>query len=323
MGSVSLIYSRIAGIGAYLPQRVMPNSELESLVDTTDEWIQSRTGIKQRHIAREDESTCDMGVDAAIKALESSGVDKDEIDLIIFATSTPDQTFPSTACLLQKQLNIQNSCAAFDVQAVCSGFVYAISIADKFIKSGAAKCALVIGADCLSRIVDWSDRATCVLFGDGAGAVVLKASDQPGVYSTLLHANGAYSNMLEVPSGVSRPGDDRYIRMKGSEVFKFAVAAMGDIVDEILAETGMKQADIDWLIPHQANQRIIAATAKKLSMPMSRVIMTVQFHGNTSAASIPLALDTGVRDGRIKPGQLLMLEAIGGGFAWGAALLRY
>jgi 3-oxoacyl-[acyl-carrier-protein] synthase-3 len=301
----------------------MTNAELESLVDTSDEWIQSRTGIRQRHIARDDESTCDMAVIASGRALESAGVGKDEIDLIIFATSTPDQTFPSTACLLQRQLDMRNNCTAFDIQAVCAGFVYAISVADKFIKTGAARCALIVGADCLSKIVDWTDRATCVLFGDGAGAVVLKASTVPGVYSSLLHANGAYASMLEVPSGVSRPGSDPYIRMKGSEVFKFAVTAMEEIVDEILGVTGMKQDEIDWLVPHQANQRIIAATAKKLCMPMDKVIMTVQSHGNTSAASIPLALDAGVRDGRIKPGQLLMLEAIGGGFAWGAALLRY
>ncbi|MEX2353332.1 MAG: beta-ketoacyl-ACP synthase III [Gammaproteobacteria bacterium] len=316
-------YSRITGTGAYLPERIMPNSELEALVDTSDEWIQSRTGIKQRHIAREDESTGDMAAVAATRALEAAGVEKDEIDLVIVATSTPDQTFPSTACLLQRKLGINNSSPAFDVQAVCSGFVYALSIADKFIKSGSSRCALVIGADCLSKILDWHDRSTCVLFGDGAGAVVLKASDSPGIHATLLHANGAYANMLEVPSGVSRPGNDPFIRMKGNEVFRFAVTAMDQVVNEILADTGTRKDEIDWLVPHQANQRIITATAKKLGMPMSKVILTVAEHANTSAASIPLALDVGVRDGRIKPDNLLMLEAIGGGFAWGAALLRF
>ncbi len=316
-------YSRIIGTGAYLPERILTNSELEQLVDTSDEWIQSRTGIRRRHIARDDESSCDMAAAASVLAMQAAGVDRDDIDLIVLATSTPDQIFPSTACLLQKQLKIQNNCAAFDVQAVCSGFVYALSIADKFVSTGAASCALVIGTDCLSKVLDWKDRSTCVLFGDGAGAVVLEAADEPGIHATLLHANGAYSEMLEVPSGVSRPGPDPYIRMRGSEVFRFAVNAMDDIVDEILAVSGLQQEAIDWLIPHQANQRIITATAKKLEMPLSKVIMTVQDHGNTSAASIPLALDTGVRDGRVKPGQLLLFEAIGGGFAWGAALLRY
>ena len=301
----------------------MPNSELEAIVDTSDEWIQSRTGIKQRHISRMDESTCDMSAVAAERALRAAGIDKNQIDLVIVATSTPDQIFPSTACLLQRQLQINNACPAFDVQAVCSGFVYAITVADKFIKSGTTKNALVIGADNLSKIVDWNDRDTCVLFGDGAGAVVLQASDKPGIHATLLHANGAYAEMLQVPNGVSRPGKDNFIQMQGSDVFKFAVTAMDEIVEEVLAGSGMQKQDIDWLVPHQANQRIIAATAKKLMLPMSKVIMTVQEHGNTSAASIPLALDTGVRDGRIKPGQLLLMEAIGGGFAWGAALIRY
>jgi len=318
-----LKYSKIVGTGSYLPERIMPNSELESLVETSDEWIQSRTGIKQRHIARDDESTCDMAAVAAARAIAAAAIDKNEIDLIIIATSTPDQTFPSTACLLQKQMNINNGCTAFDIQAVCSGFVYALTVADKFIKSGSSKCALVIGADCLSKIIDWSDRSTCVLFGDGAGAVVVKSADEPGVLATVLHANGAYANLLEVPSGTSRPGNDPYIRMKGSEVFKFAVTVMDEIVNEILAATGLKHDDLDWLIPHQANKRIITASAKKLGMPMSKVILTVPEHANTSAASIPLALDTGVRDGRIRPGQTLLLEAIGGGFAWGGALVRY
>ena len=301
----------------------MPNAELERMVDTTDEWIRTRTGIRERHIARADETTCDMAVPAALAAIETAGVGLHEIDLVIVATSTPDQTFPSTACLLQHRLGIRNRCAAFDVQAVCAGFIYGLSVADNFIRSGAARCALVVGADCLSRIVDWSDRATCVLFGDGAGAVVLRAADEPGVLRTVLHADGAYSRLLEVPAGVSRPGGDPYIKMSGTEVFRFAVTVMDEVVEEILDATGIDRGEIDWLVPHQANERIITATAKKLGMPMSKVIMTVGLHGNTSAASIPLALDTGVRDGRIRPGQLLMLEAIGGGFAWGAALLRY
>ncbi len=318
-----MIYSRITGTGSYLPERIMPNSELTTMVDTSDEWIQSRTGIKQRHIARADESTCDMGAVAATQALQSAGLEPNQLDLVLFATSTPDQIFPSTACLLQRQLEITNGCPAFDVQAVCSGFVYGLTIADKFIKSGSAKNVLLIGADCLSKIVDWTDRSTCVLFGDGAGAVVLQASTEPGVYSTVLHANGAYANMLEVPCGVSKPGEERFIKMQGSDVFKFAVAAMDELVEEVLVTSAMQKSDLDWLIPHQANQRIITATAKKLNMPMSKVIMTVEEHGNTSAASIPLAMDTGIRDGRVKPGQLLLLEAIGGGFAWGAVLVRY
>jgi 3-oxoacyl-[acyl-carrier-protein] synthase III len=316
-------YSKIIGTGSYLPQRIMLNAEFEAMIDTTDEWIQSRTGIKQRHISAEDESTCNMAVHAAVKALNSANIDKNEIDLIIFATSTPDQTFPSTACLLQRELDISNDCMAFDVQAVCAGFVYAISIADNFIKSGSASCVLVIGADCLSKILDWSDRSTCVLFGDGAGAVVIKASSEPGIYKSKLHANGKYAKLLEVPSGVSKPGDEQFIKMSGNEVFKFAVNIMDKIVDEVLADTEFTKDDLDWLIPHQANKRIISATANKLGLPMDKVILTVQDHGNTSAASIPLALDAAVLDGRVKPGHLLMMEAIGGGFAWGAALVRF
>lgn len=318
-----MIYAGIAGTGSYLPERVMLNADLEKMVDTSDEWIQSRTGIKQRHIAREDESTCDMGAVAAGNAIASAGIDKKDIDLIIFATSTPDQTFPSTACLLQRELGILNNCMAFDVQAVCAGFVYALNIANNFIETGAAKCVLVVGADCLSKIVDWTDRSTCVLFGDGAGAVVVTAQEQPGIYNSVLHANGEYANLLQVPSGVSRPGNQPYIEMSGAEVFKFAVNSMESVVDEVLMNTGLVQADIDWLVPHQANKRILSATAKKLSLPLEKVVITVQDHGNTSAASIPLALDVAVNDGRIQRGHLLMMEAIGGGFAWGAVLLRY
>lgn len=318
-----MIYSRITGTGSYLPERIMTNAELEKLVETSDEWIQSRTGIRERHIARPDESTGDMALMAAQRAIEAAGISTSQIDLIVFATSTPDQIFPSNACLLQRALKIENGSTAFDVQAVCSGFVYAVSIADKFIRSGSHKTALVVGADCLSKIVNWTDRSTCVLFGDGAGAIILQASDRPGIHASLLRANGAYANLLEVPNGTSRPGDDRYIHMQGSEVFKFAVTVMDEVVEQVLAGTGLQKSDIDWLVPHQANQRIITATAKKLGLPMDKVMLTVPWHGNTSAASIPLALDTGVRDGRIRPGQLLLLEAIGGGFAWGAALIHY
>ena len=301
----------------------MLNAELESLVDTSDEWIRSRTGIKQRHIAREDETTSEMAFNASVQAIEMAGIEPDTINLIIVATSTPDLIYPSTACLVQKRLGLRNGAAAFDVQAVCSGFIYALSIADQFIRSGTMQRALIIGADMNSRILDWTDRATCVLFGDGAGAVILDRSDTPGVYKTLLHADGSYSDCLQVPSGVSRPTAEPFIRMQGNEVFKFAVKAMDEIVDETLAYTDLTKNDIDWLVPHQANQRIIAATVKKLGMSMDEVILTVTEHGNTSAASIPLALNTGVRDGRIKQGDLMFMEAVGGGFTWGSALIRY
>ena len=318
-----MIYSKIIGTGAYLPQRIMTNADLEKMVNTSDDWIQTRTGIKTRHIADEGESTSDMALQASQIAIDTAGINKNEIGLIVLATSTPDQIFPSTACLLQNHLEIRNNCAAFDIQAVCAGFVYALSVADNFMKSGKIKYALVIGSECYSKILDWNDRTTCVLFGDGAGAIILKVADEPGVINSVLHADGSYNQMLQVPCGVSKPGDDPFIRMQGREVFKFAVQAMAKIVDETLQSTGMKKEDIDWLIPHQANQRIITATSEKLQLPMSKVIMTVQDHGNTSAASIPLALDVGIRDGRIKQGETLLFEAIGGGFAWGANLLRY
>ena len=301
----------------------MHNAELERLVETTDEWIRSRTGIRQRHIAREDETTSDMACNASLLAMDRAGVKPDAIDLVIVATSTPDLIYPSTACLLQKKLGVRNGSAAFDVQAVCSGFIYALSIADKFIRSGGTRRALVVGADMNSRILDWTDRSTCVLFGDGAGAVVLESSDSPGVYRTLLHADGSYSDYLKVPSGVSKPTADPFIRMRGNEVFKFAVQKMDEIVGEILDGSGLTRKDIDWLVPHQANRRIIDATVKKLGISMDEVILTVADHGNTSAASIPLALDVGIRDGRIRRGDVVLMEAIGGGFTWGSALLRY
>ncbi|MDM8568099.1 beta-ketoacyl-ACP synthase III [Thiotrichales bacterium HSG1] len=319
-----MIYSRIVGTGGYLPDRILTNVELEKIVDTNEEWIVGRTGIKSRHIAAKDESTCDMAEQAALKALKAANVDVAEIDLIVLGTTTPDRIYPSTACLLQARLG-NHGAAAFDVQAVCSGFVYALSTADKFIKTGAAKCALVVGADVYSRILNWNDRGTCVLFGDGAGAVVLKSDSEPGILSTHLHADGAYKDLLTVPGqvGNGRINGDGFTKMQGNEVFKFAVNALRNIVDETLEANQLEKDEIDWLVPHQANIRIIKATAKKLQLPMEKVIVTVTEHGNTSAASVPLALDVGIRDGRIKRGDMLLLEAIGGGFAWGSVLVKY
>ena len=320
-------YARITGTGSYLPEQVMTNKDIEKMVDTTDEWIQERTGIKRRHIAAADEFTVDLATKAAINAMDAAGKTKDDIDLIIVATTTPDRVFPSTACLVQQRLDI-HGCTAFDVQAVCTGFVYALGIADKFIKSGTHKCALVIGAETLSRIINWEDRGTCILFGDGAGAVILESDEETGILSTHLHADGSYENLLTVPYGVS---DGRAkmletevgIIMKGNEVFKMAVNTLGRIVDETLDFNKLEKSDIDWLVPHQANIRIINATARKLKMSIDQVVVTVDEHGNTSAASVPLALDTAVRDGRIKKGQTVMLEAFGGGFTWGSALLVF
>jgi len=322
-----LKYSRITGTGGYLPDRVMTNHDLEKIVDTSDLWIRERTGISKRHIAADGQNTVDLAEHAARRALDAAGRDVQDIDLIIVATTTPDQVFPSTACLLQKRLD-RHGCAAFDIQAVCTGFVYALSVADKFVKTGAAKCALVIGAETLSRLLDWTDRSTCVLFGDGAGAVVLEASDEPGILSTHLHADGAYEGLLTVPGGISQGYDslkdgNGYVKMKGNEVFKVAVNTLGRIVDETLEANNMSKSDIDWLVPHQANIRIIQATAKKLKMSMDHVVVTVDEHGNTSGASVPLALDVAVRDGRVKPGETLLMEAFGGGFTWGSILLRF
>ncbi len=305
----------------------MTNADLEKVVDTTDQWIQERTGIKQRHIVADDQTTCDLAEQASRNAIEAAGISAQDIDLIIVATTTPDQVFPSTACLLQKKLDI-HGCAAFDVQAVCTGFVYALGIADNFIKAGSAKCALVVGAETLSRILDWNDRTTCVLFGDGAGAVILQASEEQGILSTHLHADGAYENLLSVPTGISKDQqlfreEGAHITMKGGEVFKMAVNTLGRIVDETLAANNLHKSDIDWLVPHQANIRIINATGKKLGLDPDHVVVTVDQQGNTSAASVPLALDTAVRDGRIKRGEMVMLEAFGGGFTWGAALIRW
>ena len=322
-----MIYSRISGTGSYLPENVVTNADMEKIVDTTDQWIRERTGIEQRHIAADDQFTVDLAEQAAKNAMEMAGKTAEDIDLIIVATTTPDRVFPSTACLLQQRLDI-HGCAAFDVQAVCTGFVYALTIADKFIKSGTNKCALVVGAETLSRIVDWTDRGTCILFGDGAGAVVLEASEQQGIISTHIHADGQYESLLTVPNGISNGIDklselDGHIRMKGNEVFKMAVNTLGRIVDETLSHNNMEKSDIDWLVPHQANTRIINATAKKLKMTMDHVVLTVNKHGNTSAASVPLALDTAVRDGRIQRGETLLLEAFGGGFTWGSVLVKF
>lgn len=322
-----MTYSRIAGTGSYLPEKILTNAELEKMVDTTDEWIVTRTGIKQRHIAAEGENTVDLAEQAAHRAMEAANVTAADLDLIIVATTTPDQVFPSTACLLQGRLD-NHGATAFDVQAVCTGFVYALGVADKFIKSGTHKTALVIGAETMSRIVDWNDRTTCVLFGDGAGAVVLKADDEPGILSTHLHADGSYEQLLKVPYGVSNGYDkmlkeQAFVQMKGNEVFKMAVNTLGRIVDETLEANKLDKGDVDWLVPHQANTRIIGATAKKLKMDMDHVVMTVGEHGNTSGASVPLALDTAVRDGRIQRGETLLLEAFGGGFTWGSALIKY
>ncbi|NOY63129.1 MAG: ketoacyl-ACP synthase III [Gammaproteobacteria bacterium] len=322
-----MIYSRIKGTGSYLPEKVLTNLDLEKMVDTTDQWITERTGIRQRHVAAENETTCDIAEKASRHAIAAAGLEPADIDLIIVATTTPDRIFPSTACLLQERLGIRGP-AAFDVQAVCTGFVYALSIADKFIRTGSARNVLVVGAETLSRILDWSDRSTCVLFGDGAGAVVLEASEEMGIISSNLHADGRYKELLTVPHGISQGFDQLkesggFIRMQGSEVFKVAVNTLGRLVDEALADNNLSQSDIDWLVPHQANIRIIQATAKKLKMPMDKVIVTVEKHGNTSAASVPLALDVAVRDGRIKRGETLLLEAFGGGFTWGSVLLKY
>ena len=314
-------YAAIAGTGSRLPARVVTNDELAARVDTSDRWIRERTGIRQRHIAGAGETVASLGADAAAAALEAAGTAAAEVDLIVLATTTPDQVFPSTACQIQKRLGVRD-CPAYDLQAVCSGFVYALDAARRYLATGGGETALVIGAEVLSRIVDWSDRGTCVLFGDGAGAVVLRRAEAPGILSTHLHADGNYDRLLQVPPPVDgAPGP--YIEMQGNEVFRMAVTTLGRIVDETLAANDMRREHVDWLVPHQANHRIIAATARKLGLPLERVVVTVDRHGNTSAASVPLALDCAVRDGRIRRGDVLMLEAFGGGFTWGSALIRY
>ena len=326
-------FSRITGTGSYLPPRRVTNDDFvaqlaERGIETSDQWIVERTGIRARHFAERDVASSDLALEAARKAIEAAGITAEDIDLIIVATSTPDMVFPSTAAILQGKLGI-HGCPAFDVQAVCSGFVYALTVADSMLKSGVANRALVIGAEVFSRILDYNDRTTCVLFGDGAGAVVLKAADEPGILSTHIHADGGYKELLWNPVGVSvgfKPGEHNAgvkVLMAGSEVFKVAVKTLDRVVDETLAANGLDKHDIDWLIPHQANLRIIQATAKRLDMPMDRVIVTVDKHGNTSSGSVPLALDYAVRTGKVQRGQLVLLEAFGGGFTWGSALLRY
>ncbi|AWH16713.1 3-oxoacyl-ACP synthase [Stenotrophomonas sp. ZAC14D2_NAIMI4_7] len=321
------IYSRIAGTGSYLPEKVLTNADLEKMVETSDEWIQTRTGIRERHIAAEGETTSDLGYQAALRALEAAGIDASQLDMIVVGTTTPDLIFPSTACLIQAKLGA-SGCPAFDVNAACSGFVFALSVADKFIRSGDARHVLVIGTETLTRIVDWEDRTTCVLFGDGAGAVVLKADEETGILSTHLHSDGSKKELLWNPVGVSvgfkgGANGGGTINMKGNDVFKYAVKALDSVVDETLEANGLDKSDLDWLIPHQANLRIIEATAKRLDMSMDQVVVTVDRHGNTSSASVPLALDAAVRSGKVERGQLLLLEAFGGGFTWGSALLRY
>lgn len=319
--------AKILGTGSYLPQKILTNADLEQMVDTTDAWIRERTGIEKRHIAAENETTLDLAEKAARNALSAAGMSATALDMIIVATTTPNKVFPSTATMLQQRL-AANGCPAFDIQAVCTGFIYALSVADQFIKTGFAKNILVVGAETLSRITDWTDRNTCVLFGDGAGAVILQASDEPGIISTHIHADGQFEELLHVPSGISaRPAEDsvahRSMQMSGREVFKVAVSTLSAIADETLTHNGLQKQDIDFLVPHQANLRIITATAKKLGLPMERVVVTVNEHANTSAASIPLALDAAVRKGMFKKGDKLLLEAFGGGFTWGSALIQY
>jgi 3-oxoacyl-[acyl-carrier-protein] synthase III len=318
-----LIYSRIAGTGGYLPEKIVTNDDLAKRMDTSDEWIRVRTGIRQRHIAEPSQASSDLGTEASRRALAASGTSPQEIDLIIVATATPDYIFPSTACIMQTKLGIKG-CAAFDVQAVCSGFVYALAMADKFIRSGQHRCALVVGTEVYSRILDWNDRGTAVLFGDGAGAAVLKADSRPGILGSVLHADGSYADILSVPGNVcgGKIIGSPFLQMDGQAVFKFAVKVLDDVGRETLAQCGLTAADIDWLIPHQANVRILEATAKKLGVDLSKLIVTVDIHGNTSAASVPLALDLAIRDGRIKPGHKVMLQGVGGGFTWGAALVE-
>ena len=317
-------YSRIAGTGGYLPEEIRSNDDISKMVDTSDSWIYERTGIKNRHVAASHETASSMAEVVARQALEAAGIDAQEIDLIVLASSTPDRVFPSAACLLQQRLEIRD-CAAFDVSAACSGFIYALSIADQYIKSGTAKKVLVIGSELNTRVVDWTDRGTCILFGDGAGGVILEASEEPGVLSTHIHSDGKYKDLLYLPNPQAEINseEDGNIVMKGNEVFRIAVNTLGRIVEETLAANNMTRAEIDWLVPHQANTRIIGATAKKLKMSMDHVVMTLENQGNTSSASVPLALNEAVRDGRIKRGQTILLEAFGGGVTWGSALIKY
>ena len=318
------MYSRIIGTGKYLPEKILTNHDLEKMVDTSDEWIRARTGIERRHIAAEGEATSHLAEKAAGEALDSAGLGPDDIQMVVVGTCTPDLVLPNPACLLQERMGMTGP--AFSVEAACSGFVYALTIADQFIRSGQVERALVVGAETMSRLIDWTDRETCVLFGDGAGAVILEASEEPGLIYSDIGADGQYRSLLYADAGVSQAkegGGSAELKMKGNEVFKVAVRTLEATADKVLAENDLEQGDIDWFVPHQANLRIITATAKRLGLDMERVVLTVKDHGNTSAASIPMALDTAVRDGRIKRGDLLLLEAFGGGFTWGSSLLRY
>ena len=320
-------HSKIIGTGSYLPENIVTNTDLEKTMDTSDQWIRDRTGIEERRIAADDETSADMGIIAAQRAMQAAGVEASEIDLVVVGTTTPDVIFPSTACLIQERLDLPD-CGAMDVNAACSGFMYALSVADKYVRCGDVEKVLVIGVDKFSALLDWNDRSTAVLFGDGAGAVVLEAQDDAGILSTHIHAAGRYNQLLGTNVGVGKgfknePGHGICVHMKGNEVFKVAVKTLGRIVKETLEKNNLNKDDIDWLIPHQANHRIISATAKKLDMSMDQVVITVDKHGNTSAASVPLALDEAVRSGKIKRGDLLLLEAFGGGFTWASALIRY
>ncbi len=321
------LFSRIIGTGGYLPKQVRTNEQIAQKVDTSDSWIFERTGIRGRHIAEDSETASSMAEIASLAAIDAARIDVNDIDLVIVATSSPDRVFPSTACLLQHRLGIANNCGAFDIQAACSGFIYAMNVADQYIKSGAATRVLIVGSEINSRLVDWSDRGTCIIFGDGAGAVILETNDEPGLVSTHIHADGRYEELLYVPSGTGAGnGEDKdpsFFFMQGNAVFKMAVKKLGQIVDETLAANNMDNSDVDWLVPHQANIRIIAATAKQIGVSMDRVIVTIENQGNTSAASIPLAFNEAVRDGRIQRGQTLLMEAFGGGFVWGSALIKY
>ena len=318
-----MIYSRIAGTGSFLPSAPVTNDELAKRVDTSDEWIRTRTGIRQRHLAAPGQTASDLALEASRNAIAAAGIDAGDIDLIIVATSTPDFVFPSTACLLQAKLGVKG-CPAFDLQAVCSGFVYALATADKFIRSGQHRCALVVGAEVFSRILDWNDRGTCVLFGDGAGAVILRADSKPGIMGTILHADGSHAGILSVPGQVcgGNVTGHPFLKMDGPAVFKFAVRVLDEVAREVLEMCNVRVSELDWLIPHQANVRILEATAKRLGIEPEKVVVTVDIHGNTSAASVPLALDVAVRDGRVKRGDKVMLQGVGGGFTWGAVLVE-
>lgn len=322
-----MIYTKIAGTGRYLPEKILTNFDLEKMVDTTDEWIRTRTGVERRHAVAPDQTTSDMCVEAAKKAIEDAGVDVSEIDFVAIGTTSPDLIFPNVATLVQHRLGIP-ACPAIGMEAACTSFIYALTTVDKFVKAGEVKCGLVIGAECITKLVDWNDRSTCVLFGDGAGAVIVKPSDEPGIITTHLGADGQYKDLLYYPVGASKNlekagTDEAAIMMTGNEVFKVAVKTLGGVATEALEAAGVTKEELDWLVPHQANLRIIQATAKRLDLPMEKVILTVQDHGNTSAASVPMALDVGVRDGRIQRGHLVLMEAFGGGFTWGSILMRF